>query len=102
MSNLTAFETWIGNGTSFNNTVADSQGLHGLTGTPLIMGIFALAIVVGIIAKTKPTMDLSLLLIITMMEIIAGVYLPDWIKWFFIIIGGCFLGFGLIKMKKGG
>lgn len=102
MSNLTTFENWVGNGTEFNNTAADVHGLGGVMGTPLIMGIFGMAIVFLIIFKAKPPTDVSMLISITMLEILAGVYLPEYFKWAFIIAGGGFLGFGLIKMKKGG
>lgn len=104
MSNLTAFENWVGNGTEFNNTAADVHGLGGMAGTPVIMGVIALAVVAFIIIKQKPTFDLSMLMIITMLEIVAAAYAGDfeWLRWSFILVGGGFLGFGLIKMKKGG
>lgn len=102
MSNLTTMEDWIANGTTFNGTVSDSAGFSGMAGTPVIMGILAVSVVFLIIWKEKPTFDVSILAIITMLEIVTGVFLPEYLYWIFILIGGGFLGMGLIKMKKGG
>lgn len=103
MSNLTSMENWIVNGTSFNGTAGDATGLGGFAGTPLIAGVIGFAIIIFIIYKYKPTLDLSLISIITLLEImIVGFGFPDWFKWLFVIAGGGIFGFGLIKMKKGG
>lgn len=104
MSNLTAFESWIANGTTFNGTAAlDGTGLSGTAGTPLIAGMLGFAIILIIIWKYKPTLDLSIISIITILEILAlGLGFPEWIKWLVILVGGGFFGMGLIKLKKGG
>lgn len=100
MSALTNFTNIIGSGGSFNGTSSPVGGITGSFGNPAFLGLAAIIIMLIIGMKLKVSIDLIILSIITMIQIIAGVYFPEWIFWIFIIGGGGIFGLGLLKVLK--
>ena len=100
MSNLTAVEDWIANGTQFNGTASPAAGVGGTFGTPLIMGIVLFAIVFFAGWKAGIPIDLMIIGSVAILEILAGVFLEDWILSLFIIGGGGMFGLGLLKLVR--
>jgi hypothetical protein len=100
MSHLTNFTDVIGNGTSFNGTDTPVAGIVGTFGSPEILGIVGILIILIIGIKMKASPDLIIISVITMLEILSGVFLPEWIFWLFILGGGVIFGLGLLKLIK--
>lgn len=102
MSNFTNFVNTIGTGTSFNGTSSPVGGVVGTFGTPEILGIAGIVIilVIGIVKKASP--DLIMISTMTMLTVIASAFGTtfEWIQWLFVIGGGGIFGLGLIKIIK--
>ncbi len=94
------FTNVITNGTGFNGTAPPVTGLGGTFGSPEILGIVGILIMIIIGMKMKVSIDLIVMSVLTMISILAGAFLPDWIFWIFILFGGGIFGLGLIKVIK--
>jgi hypothetical protein len=105
MSYLTNFTNVIANGTSFNGTSTPVAGVVGTFGSPEILGIAGIIIILVIGMKMKVSPDLLVVSCVTMLSILTNsligvALLPEWIMWIFILGGGVVFGLGLLKIIK--
>jgi len=67
-------------------------GLEGLFGYPVIIGIVGLIIIVILGYKLDLDVDTRVLSFLTMIFILMGVYLPEWIFWITLLPIGIYAG----------
>jgi hypothetical protein len=105
MSNLTAFVNGTMGGIPFNGTAPPVAGLSGTFGSPEILGIAGILIIIIIGWKMKVSPDLLIVSTLTMLAIVTNsavgsALLPEWTYWLFILGGGVIFALGLIKIIK--
>jgi hypothetical protein len=96
---------FITSGGTINGTAPPVAGVVGTFGSPEILGLAGIIIIIIIGAKFKVSPDLLVLSILTMLSIVTNslvgsALLPEWIYLLFILGGGAVLGLGLIKFLK--
>ena len=105
MSNLTGFVNGTITGIPFNGTAPPVAGIAGTFGSPEILGIAGIIIILIIGIRMKVSPDLLIVSTITMLAIVTNsavgvALLPDWIYWLFILGGAAIFALGFIKFIK--
>jgi hypothetical protein len=100
MSALLNFTNMFQNGMTFNGTASPVGGLPGTFGGADILGVVGLILIIVIGVKYKASPDLIALSVVTMLSILAGVYLPEWSFLLFIMAGGGVFTMGLLKFIR--
>jgi uncharacterized membrane protein len=86
------------NFTNVNNNILPtvetgiSSGLYSIFGSPVIIGVIGLFIIVALGYTLKTDLDTLILAFLTMIFIEIGVYLPEYVLWLIFISLGVYAG----------
>lgn len=76
------------------------NGLMGIFGSPIILTIVMLVFGVILCWKLKISFDLTVVFMVSLIDVMVLAFAPVWLKWLSILIVACIVGWGFYKFSR--